>query len=319
MALPGLTTENADRFFETISPYQQLISEVLTFSDSRQTPAPWRPAADSPAMAELAEEPVYVHPGDRAPVDGAFGKAALLLLAAEDHLDSLNGMFRPPAEVSVYTPAVILRATLETLGRAHWLLDPSIGVKRRVGRSTTETLHQWFFRRQLYRGTERSEYDAEFDRDGLLAWARSMKFTVDKDRDKSPFVGEARPSSRKAIDRLFSGAAREELPGTIYRATSAVTHGSLHGILDRVEIEAGHGGAGFGNTARIETNTALVREALAVGLHGYVVVCVARRRHLGWVDPAWDEVIGRVSELMIKTFKPRPPVRGRRPSGLHVP
>src|SRR6478609_4359965 len=176
MALAGLSAENADGFFATLAPYKDLVSEVLSHSDSVQTPVPWRPAADSPAMAELAAEPQFVHPGDGAPVNGAFGKVALLMLAAEDHLDSLSGLFRPPTEVSVYTPAIVLRGALETLGRAHWLIDPTIAVKRRVGRNMTETLHQWFYRRKLFQGADRKAYDAEVGLDEILAWARSMKF-----------------------------------------------------------------------------------------------------------------------------------------------
>lgn len=318
MALAGLSAENAEGFFATLAPYKELIAEVLSHSDSVQNPVPWRPAPDAPAMAELAAEPQFVHPGDQAPVDGCFGKVALLMLAAEDHLDSLSGLFRPPAEVSVYTPAIVLRATLETLGRAHWLIDPAIEVKRRVGRNLTETLHQWFYRRKLFQGAERKAYDAEFGRDELLSWARGMKFEVEKDTDDCWYIGEPRPGSRKAIDRLFSGAAREAVPGTIFRSTSAVAHASLHGILSKVELEAGPGGPGSGNIAKVGTNDGEMREVLAVGLHAYVVVASARRQHMGWVAPTWDETVERVSQLLAATFaSPSPPTR--RPSGLHLP
>ncbi|QXC61612.1 hypothetical protein KSP35_01825 [Aquihabitans sp. G128] len=318
MAIAALSAANADGFFNTIRPHQDLVAEVLAHSDSRQLPVPWRPAADSPAMAELAVEADWTPPGERAPVESAYGKAALLMLAAEDHLDSLSGLYRPPDAVSVFTPSVILRALLETLGRVRWLIDPHIGVKRRVGRNMTETLHTGHHRRKSFTGEDRKAYDRDFDRESLTAWGQAKKYEVAKDKDGSWYVGEPRLGTAKAIGRLFSGSARESAPGTIFRATSAVSHASIHGILSRVELESTGGGAGSRSMATIGTNDAVAAENLAVALYAYVLVAVERRKLLGWASPEWDATVDRVGRLVMKSFEP---VDGhRRPtSGLYLP
>jgi hypothetical protein len=89
--------------------------------------------------------------------------------------------------------------------------------------------------------------------------------------------------------------------------------------LSKVELEAGPGGPGSGNIAKIHTNDGEAREVLAVGLHAYVVVASARRQHFGWHDPAWDATVTSVARLLAATFEPRPAPQPRRPSGLHLP
>ena len=67
----------------------------------------------------------------------------------------------------------------------------------------------------------------------------------------------------KAIDRLFSGAAREDNPGNIFRHTSAVAHASFDGIFLNMQISAS------GNMAEPTVGTFILSDWLfGDGLNG---------------------------------------------------
>lgn len=288
-------------FFERIRPYQELIEEILGHTDLRQDPVPYWPAADSKAMAEVSLESQLAHDGSERPVMAAYSKATLLMVMAEDHLDSLCRLFSEPGNASMYTPPVVLRALLETLGRAHWLVDTRIEAKRRVARSATETLNQGYWRRLTMTGDARREYDKTFAREKLLGWGRSMGLTVEKSGE-GWFIGEPRPGSKKAIDRVFSGAAREDTPGNIFRHTSAVAHASFDGIFLNMQISAS------GNMAEPTVGTfilsdAEVRRIYAIAVFAYVFVASERRSLLGWSDPAWEATKERSSRLVLEALQ----------------
>lgn len=301
MGISAWTDELNPGFFERIRPFQELIEEILGHSDLRQEPVPYWPAADSKAMAEVSLESQLAHDGSDRPVMAAYSKATLLMVIAEDHLDSLCRLFTEPGNASMYTPPVVLRALLETLGRAHWLVDTRIEAKRRVARSATETLNQGYWRRLTMTGDARREYDEAFAREKLLDWGRAMGLKVEKSGDEW-FVGEPRPGSKKAIDRLFSGAAREDNPGNIFRQTSAVAHASFDGIFLNMQVSAS-GSVAEPDIGTFILSDAEVRRIYAIAVLAYVFVATERRSLLGWSDPDWEATKDRSAGLVLHALQ----------------
>jgi hypothetical protein len=111
---------------------------LRTTSDDIMTwlPSEWAPAWKSPAAAELQNHQVGDGgvPWGEAPVQGAYATAQLFIYAAVDCLgglaDSINLQSTP------YLPNVMARAAMEAGSQAWWLLEPEIGARRRVIRST---------------------------------------------------------------------------------------------------------------------------------------------------------------------------------------
>jgi hypothetical protein len=293
-----MSSGDRDGFFNAVAPLRELIDEVLSMADVRQDPIPTLPVAESQAMSEIADEHHLVCDewGDN-PIRHALGLATVLMAVAEDHLESLSNMYAPSESLSIFTPPVVLRSLLETLGRTHWLVDTSIGFKRRAGRGKTETVHNAHWQRLMLSGADRKAYDLLVDRRAVVVAAERMGYETGK-RDDAWWIGEPRPSSRKAIDRLFTGIAGEKRPGTIFRHTSAIAHATLHGIFSSIEIDVDSSTALGGHMGQMGTSSDDVRAMLGVGLYGYLAVAHERRSWLGWLTPEWSDVRERCTRLV---------------------
>lgn len=293
-----MSSGDREGFFNAVAPLRELIEEVLAMADVRQDPIPTLPGAESQAMAEIAEEHnlACAEWGDN-PIRHALGLATVLMVVAEDHLESLSNMYAPAESLSIFTPPVVLRSLLETLGRAHWLVDTSIGFKRRAGRGKTETVHNAHWQRLMLSEADRRAYDRLVDRRAVVTAGERMGYETGK-QDDAWWIGERRPSSRKAIDRLFAGIAGEKRPGTIFRHTSAIAHATLHGIFSSIEIDPSSATALGGHMGQIGTSSEDARAILAVGLHGYVTVAHERRSWLGWLTPEWSRLRERSIRLL---------------------
>lgn len=293
-----MSSGDRDGFFNAVAPLRELIDEVLSMADVRQDPIPTLPAAESQAMSEIANEHQLAcnEWGDN-PIRHALGLATVLMTVAEDHLESLSNMYTPAESLSIFTPPVVLRSLLETLGRTHWLVDTSIGFKRRAGRGKTETVHNAHWQRLMVSGADRKAYDRLVDRRAVVVAAERLGYETGK-QDDACWIGEPRLSSRKAIDRLFTGIAGEKRPGTIFRHTSAIAHATLHGIFSSIEIDTGSSTALGGHMGQIGTSSNDVQAILGVGLYAYVAVAHERRTWLGWLTPEWDELHDRSIRLV---------------------
>jgi hypothetical protein len=96
-------------------------------------------AENSQAIAEERSEEVgtFGRWGDE-PAFTARVQARLKLIAALDHLNSLQKLLRPP--LTLFGLMVLARASVEASSQAYWLLDPALTIRGRVSRSLADRL-----------------------------------------------------------------------------------------------------------------------------------------------------------------------------------
>ena len=179
-------------------------------------------------------------PWGSGPVKTAVSIGGLYLHTARDHLSSLSKLIDPPTTALGW--ALPSRAVLEGAARAWWLLDPTIGVRRRVARSMTErldTLNSIIAMQRAFDGEPQAE---QIDRrEALLAEADGLgleQIESPKKRLPDGFGSERRPGLVEML-RKFSSAHEAPAGEGIARFLSAFVHSSTHGTLQVWTAEAG--------------------------------------------------------------------------------
>jgi hypothetical protein len=155
-----------------------------------------------------------------APVGDCLSIAAMRLLAASDHLDSLARLLG--GTPAVYGPVAVARAALECSARAWWDLDPDLDVRGRVLRGMIDRVVSLVEGSRIPEPTIRQTQTARLAE--LLSAARDVGLEPRHDsRDRLVSIaGEEIPKATKIIkDQL---GVRGEVA---YRYLSAVLHGVL--------------------------------------------------------------------------------------------
>jgi hypothetical protein len=185
------------------------------------------PRPGSQLLREISEQGPFV--GRRKmPVMNAYSVALARLLAAMQHLSDLARLLVAPA--SAYGSASLVRTTFENAAWAWWALDPEIDVKRRVARGLSGMIAS--LNEMIMYPLESIQAEAESTRDDIAADAETHGFYVQrKERDGSPAWVEEKPPR---ITRLLEAQLGQ--PGLVaYRELSAVAHGTLFALLNRMK------------------------------------------------------------------------------------
>lgn len=158
----------------------------------------------------------------------AFSIPSLLIVASEDHVNSLRLLLHRASQFSL---AVLARAALEAAARAWWLLDPRIEIDERIRRSMNELLYsgERFVRlEELHEGEDfgglkRMEETAH-DAEGIGFEVRRSK------RTGFPVaIGDNRPSSGDLIEAMMS-EYHSTMGPFMWRQLSAVTHSTAFAL-----------------------------------------------------------------------------------------
>lgn len=99
------------------------------------------PIADSLAMAELASEHRWSTTDWMEPVRNAHSYGGMLTYLIAEHLSAYAAIISESRVGPAYAHMPTVRAVIEAVPIAHWMLDPSIGAERRVQRSLTYRMH----------------------------------------------------------------------------------------------------------------------------------------------------------------------------------
>lgn len=99
------------------------------------------PAAESLAMTELATEHRWSTADWMEPVRNAHSYGGMLTYLIAEHLSAYAAVISESRVGPAYAHMPTVRAVVEAVPIAHWMLDPSIGTERRVQRSITYRMH----------------------------------------------------------------------------------------------------------------------------------------------------------------------------------
>jgi hypothetical protein len=241
------------------------------------------PTADSAAMAELAEQANYAGVWDDTPVDTAQTHICLLLTAGEDAMRTFaSAIIAERTPLYAYIP--LARAGLEYLALAAWLGEPGIGVRERVRRSLNERIASAYERSRLPVGL-----NPEPDRQRRLLRAAKLGYkTTSAKRHRFKHFAPARPTSTDHVKRVLEQA---DLGHIVYSYTSAISHGTIWGLIERAEAPSDEPGPVV--RAGLSISSSNIGIAASVLMIAHVRAYGGYIKDMGWDEPRWRDAVAR--------------------------
>jgi hypothetical protein len=216
------------KLLEAVAPLRDLLSELVAEAQHIRDAAGDLPAAESPAMAEIANEDAYVGAWAQQPLKLAQSIAGMCLAASEDQLATLFVVLSKCDEAATFrAPAFghmsIARSVVESCARAGWLLEPIISYEDRATRAIGELLYSNWERARATQNQDdfqqlRENVRSECDQRGLPFACKAGRITVKV----------SRPGNHAAV-RLLLRSKPDRFAETMYSYYSAIAHGVLWG------------------------------------------------------------------------------------------
>lgn len=298
---------NVDEAFEAhIGPVRDALAALLHASDELRENWSSLPAADSLAMAELADAAQFEANspwGD--PVQDAHNLGQLLLFAMGDYVEALVTVLSREGRTPVYAHAILARAALEHAGRASWLFEPAIGFRLRVARGMNDRIFGLsqqarlpLSEQDLARGSERLKE--------LLGEASRLGFQTVLDRRTGVrYVEETRPGQTQLVKNLLSGDGDATLGQLVYGLFSGVAHGTTFGLMSSVRAAPNAPRPPGVQWGAVGTDSLDVVHALAAVILG-VREGVGRRNQLfGWKSDSWSSAAADALQAVGRALPPK--------------
>jgi hypothetical protein len=223
-----------------ISDSREALQVTLRFGSRNLGPAKWEPVVPSEAAAELANTETGaggVPWGENLPRT-AYAAANIMMTGVLDNLGALSELLDD--KMPVIAPTIIARSAIEIAASVWWLMEPGIGVRRRVCRELALSLTS---------ARRAREIADDFQSQGLTlppevaAAAQDEAWVLKRIADLGiapptagwlPRVGtEQAKSETKATAAMLKAVIPPTAPPEfVYRAYSAVTHGQIYGLMN---------------------------------------------------------------------------------------
>jgi hypothetical protein len=279
-----------DKAFEAhVAPVREALAALLDAFDQLRDEWGSLPAADSPAMAELATGAQFKGSstwGD--PVHAAHNLGQLLLFALGDCASSLVRVLSPGA-TPVYAHVVLARASLELASRAWWLFEPAIGVRLRAARGMNERIFGLSQQSRLPLSDQDRARSSE-RLDELFADAARLRFqTVGRRPTSVRYLEEMRPGQTQLIKKLLSADGDSSLGAFIYGVLSAVAHGMTFGLTSSVKADPTNPAKPPGVTwGAVYTDSLDVVHVLTAVILGTRAAHGRQNELFGWASESWS-------------------------------
>jgi hypothetical protein len=273
------------------------------------------PKPGSQAAAEIADEGPYVA-RSKTPVLDAHSVALMRLASATEHFTAIARLLEDPP-VAAYGPASLARTALENSARAWRAFDPALDLRTRIGRGRTDFVVNlkevlWALDAIEQIGTPQELAENKEVRDktsGILT-----DIIDDSDRigltpvrnKKGEVIGivEAAIGPTAAIAEQLGPMGR-----LAYNDLSAVAHGTLFGLVGRLE-EVGRMATMRGvKLMTPSVNMPNLRNAIAISLLSYREATDRRMTLYGWDMTdwnAWKTGSARVLSPILRGAGPKP-------------
>jgi len=224
------------------------LEATVRFGQRHLGPAKWEPAPGSEAAAEIAnmEARQAGDPWGEDPPRTAYAAANLMMTGVLDNLASIHKLLG--VEMPVIGPTVVARSAIEIASGAWWLMEPGIGARRRVCRELALSLESARRARQV--AQEYKDQGVQVDeeiREVLQQEARVLQRIMDlgiapASPGLSPTIesekAESATAATAATAAMLKAALPASVPGTsVYRTYSAVTHGTIYGLMNFMDPE----------------------------------------------------------------------------------
>lgn len=224
-----------------LSDGQAALGATPRFGQSHLGPAKWEPGPGSEAAAELSNNQSRQGgaPWGEDPPRTAYAAANLMMTGVLDNLASINQVLG--TQMPVIGPTVLARSAIEIASGAWWLMEPGIGVRRRVCRELALSLESARRAKQVTEEFRATGFQVGQEiTDALLQEARVLQRITDlaiappSPSGFSPAIeNEQATSATGATAAMLRAVLPPSVPGAfVYRAYSAVTHGEIYGLMN---------------------------------------------------------------------------------------
>jgi hypothetical protein len=224
-----------------VSDGQAALDATLRFGQRHLGPAKWEPASGSEAAAELSNNQTRQDgsPWSGDPPRTAYAAANLMMTGVLDNLASINQVLG--IQMPVIGPTVLARSAIEIASGAWWLMEPGIGVRRRVCRELALSLESARRAKQVAEEFQATGFqvgqeitDASQQEARVLQRIADLGITPPTQSGFSPAIeGERAMSATGATASMLRAVLPTSIPGQfVYRTYSAVTHGEIYGLMN---------------------------------------------------------------------------------------
>jgi len=223
-----------------VTENQAALQATLDFGFRELGPARWEPASASEAAAELANAETRPggDPWGEDPPRTSYAAANVMMAGVLDDLAALRQLLDD--KMSVIGPTVVARSAIEISSGVWWLMEPGIGVRRRVCRELVLSLTSARRAKQVAEEFQASGFQvSQAISDALLQEARVLQRITDlgiapPTSGLSPRIEneETKPATY-ATAEMLKAVLPASVPGeSVYRTYSAVTHGEFYGLMN---------------------------------------------------------------------------------------
>lgn len=224
-----------------VSENRAALQATLDFGSRHLGSAKWEPEPGSEAAAELSNTETRQggDPWGEDPPRTAYAAANLMMTGVLDDLASLQRLLGD--QMPVIGPTVVARSAIEIASGVWWLMEPGIGVRRRVCRELVLSLTsarrarqvgEEFQARGFQVGQEITEALQQEAR--VLQRITGLGITPPTSPGFSPVIeNERADSATDATAAMLRAVLPVSAPGEyVYRTYSAVTHGEFYGLMN---------------------------------------------------------------------------------------
>jgi hypothetical protein len=259
-----------------------------------------KPCVGSQLEAQLREEAGLDEPntawGDQV-VASAISQAVASLVAAEDQLVCMEHVLREP--LTTFGITTLARGVVEACTRAWWLLDPGIDARSRVARYMTDRLETLWEARKLEEVMGAPRVAAARMQDIQTVAERKNFKVVPEGRKSPPAIEQPWPWIVRLVEDILGN---RQLGRLVYADVSAVGHGRVHGIVQRLDIVNQLADP----TATIQWARANPLKAIGMAVGAAVLAhwaAFGRELELhGWDRAAWHSYTRTAMPIIRRTF-----------------
>jgi hypothetical protein len=221
---------------DLLAELKEALDVTLRFGVRQLREPTWKPAVGSKAAAEI-DNMLLRRTGDPWGTDvprTAYAAASLLMTGVLDNLATLQRLLGDP--MPTIGPTVVARSAIEMGATAWWLMEPSIGVRRRACRELALSLTSARRAKQVAEELEDSEGKAEVMEQEVRVLQRidDLMISAPSGGRYEPVIeGERCPSATHLTAEMLKTCFPADTPTqSFYRTYSAVTHGELYGLMN---------------------------------------------------------------------------------------
>ena len=283
------------------------LQATVEFGMKELGPAKWQPAAGSQADTEMSStEFGPAGPWGQDPPLTVYAAANLMMTGVLDDLCSLHQLLDDT--MPVMGPTIVTRSVVEIASTAWWLMEPGIGVRRRVCRELVASLTSAQRAKQVATkiqaaGFHTGSTDLGFAVQDALQQEDRVRQRID-DLGISPptgrrfdpeIEGEKAASATDATGAMLKAIAPANAPPDfLYRVYSAVMHGEVYGLMNFMA-------PGVSSTASSMLNWYLPPDVLdttiQVAISAFQQAYLRIRKVMGWgllAGDLWDSKVRRI-------------------------